>query len=314
MAAINLPFAASATKRAPDTDELTNGFGCGPADKELFDWLTWWQTGQIANLVSKAGLTVDDTDLARAAKAMRSHGMNYRAAAGSANALTITLDPPVTDWSELLNVPLLIKATAANSSATVTLSADGLTAKPVKRLGGGALNPGDLQPGFFYEMVYDGTQLQVISTIAPPTGLSTTAAPRLIGFTALTAGQSYPTSTNTLMTLTMAQDNLVGTSTYASNTLTIGAGEAGVWLFEGFTQFTSGGAGLGFTSVSLRKNGAQVAIGGENAGAGLSSYDTFCKPIVADVGDTFQWFGFQQSGTTLSSASQSASAFLISAK
>lgn len=223
MASIDFPFAASATRRRPTSDELANGYGCGDADLSLFDWLAWYFSGQINGVIEGAGLVTDDADLDQLLKAIRA---------------LARIDPTA----------------------------------------------------------------------------STQAAPRLIGFTAITSGQSYPTSTNTLMTLTMAQNNLVGTSSFASNTLTIGAGEAGIWLFEGFTQFTSGGAGLGFTSVSLRKNGAQVAIGGENAGTGLSSYDTFCKPIVADVGDAFQWFGYQQSGATLASASQTASAFLISAK
>ena len=65
MATINLPFAAGATKRAPNSDELANGYGCGDADLALFDWLAWWQSGQIAGVLAKSGLAVDDLDIER---------------------------------------------------------------------------------------------------------------------------------------------------------------------------------------------------------------------------------------------------------
>lgn len=71
MAAINLPFAASATKRAPTTAELADGYGCGPADLELFDFMAWWTTGQIDQAITDAGLTTDDADLQQLSKVIR---------------------------------------------------------------------------------------------------------------------------------------------------------------------------------------------------------------------------------------------------
>jgi hypothetical protein len=312
MTAINLPFAASATRRAPSTDELANGYGCGDADKELFDWLAWWQTGQIANVVSKSGLTVDDADLNRAAKAIRSLGLNYRAAGGSANALTVSLDPVPTDWAELINVPLWIKAASANTSGTVTLAPNGLATKPVKRLGGSALNAGDLQPNFFYQMIYDGTQMQIVSTIAPPAGISTTAAPRLIGFTAGNSGQSVPTSANTQITgLSVSQNNLFGTSTFSSNQLTVGAGEGGVWQLGGFSHFSAGSA-LGFVSMSIRVNGTQRVISGEGTTL-VTAYADLSRPIVLAAGDVVTWFCSHQAGGTIGTLQHTVDAYLVSA-
>jgi hypothetical protein len=221
MAAINFPFAASGSRRVPTSDELANGYACGPLDKELDDFMRWWLSGQIDGVIEGAGLTTDDADLEQLLKAIRLLGR---------------IDPTA----------------------------------------------------------------------------STAKAPKLIGLTAGGSGTAVPSATNTLLALSLVQNNLSGTSSFASNTLTIGAGEAGIWVFTGFIQWNSGGA-LNFTSASLKKNGAQVAIGGENAGGGLTSYNTFSEPIKCNVGDTFQFFGYHQAAGTVGTASQSASAFLISA-
>lgn len=71
MAAIDLPFAASATKRAPNAGELANGYGCGPADIDLFNWLGWWLTGQLDQAATDAGLTPDDSALTLLSKLLR---------------------------------------------------------------------------------------------------------------------------------------------------------------------------------------------------------------------------------------------------
>ena len=154
MAAINLPFAASATRRAPTTDELANGYGCGDADLELFDWMGWWTTGQIANAVSASGLVIDDTDILRLAKAMRSQAMNYRAAGGTANALTVALDPAPAAWSDLNGMPLRLRIGTTNSGAA-TLNVNGLGAKNIRTLAGAALSAGDLFAGSIMEFIYD---------------------------------------------------------------------------------------------------------------------------------------------------------------
>lgn len=71
MASINLPFAASATRRAPTTDELANGYGCGDADLELFDWMGWWTTAEIAAVILAAGLSADSVDATRLLQALQ---------------------------------------------------------------------------------------------------------------------------------------------------------------------------------------------------------------------------------------------------
>lgn len=72
MASINLPFSLSGSKRIPTSEELADGYQCGPLDVELDNWLMWWLTGQVDGVIEGAGLTTDDTDLARLYKAIQS--------------------------------------------------------------------------------------------------------------------------------------------------------------------------------------------------------------------------------------------------
>ena len=71
MADIDLPFAASATRRPPTVAELSGGFPCGEADRALFQWLHWWATGQVDGVITSAGLQSDDADLLRLWKALQ---------------------------------------------------------------------------------------------------------------------------------------------------------------------------------------------------------------------------------------------------
>ncbi|KRE07471.1 hypothetical protein ASE63_22490 [Bosea sp. Root381] len=168
MSAINLPFAASATRRVPTTGELANGFGCGPAAKELFDWLAWWETGQIGRAIAKAGLTIDDADIDRLAKAIRSLGGNYRLAGGTANALSITLDPAPTDWADLLNVPLFVRIALLNTDAA-TLAVTGATGtKSITMPGGKYPCPvGVLRPDAVAIFMYNGVSVEYLNAPLP---------------------------------------------------------------------------------------------------------------------------------------------------
>lgn len=165
MTAINLPFAASATKRAPTTDELANGYGCGDADLELFDWLAWWQTGQIANAITKSGLAIDDTDLLRLAKAIRSQAMNYvGTVGGTANAITATLDPAPAALADLIGVPLRLKIASSNTGAA-TFNPNALGATPLRKGNGDTLESGYLVAGEIVEVIYDGSQFRIANAV-----------------------------------------------------------------------------------------------------------------------------------------------------
>ena len=302
--------AGAAATRPPYTP--TNG----GADPETFfqdcsspsadDGTEWRSAGlnallaQLRSVARKSGVPISNLDDNLLTKAIRSHGANYRAAGGTANGLTITLDPAVLDWSELLNVPLWIKASSANTSATVTFSVDGLTPISVKRLGGAALNPGDLQAGFYYQVAYDGTQIQIISSIAPPAGLSTTRAPLLARVDATTTTSvALPTSVDTLVNFQTLNGSSLGTSTWNGTRLTIGAGEGGLWDIRAAWAFFTPTTGI-FTACRVRKNGTTVL--GESgppyvqAGGGAIIPTAARLPLVA--GDYIEILANHQAGSS----------------
>lgn len=165
MAAINLPFAASATRRAPDSDELANGYGCGDADLQLFDWMGWWLTGQIDKLIEDGGgLTSDDSDLTQLLRAVRKLGGGYFGSSGTANAITITPSPAFASTTQLVGVPLRIVAGFTNTGPA-TLNVNGLGAIAIQRRNGAALTAGDIVVGQIFQAVFNGTVFQLVTQL-----------------------------------------------------------------------------------------------------------------------------------------------------
>ncbi|UQS95095.1 tail fiber protein [Pseudanabaena phage Pam3] len=101
MASINLPFSLSGSKRIPTSEELADGYQCGPLDVELDNWLMWWLTGQVDGVIEGAGLTTDDTDLARLYKAiqsMTSGNLRTVVLTAASGNLPIPSDVSVLNW------------------------------------------------------------------------------------------------------------------------------------------------------------------------------------------------------------------------
>lgn len=90
-------------------------------------------------------------------------------AAGTANAVTITLSPELTGHT--VGQPIRFRATAANTGA-VTIAINALTAQPLQRLSGSALRPGDIQVGQICEIVWTGTAYLLASAVYEATTLS----------------------------------------------------------------------------------------------------------------------------------------------
>jgi hypothetical protein len=77
---------------------------------------------------------------------------------GTANALTVALNPPLT--ALVPGMPIYIKAASANTGA-VTLNVDGLGAKSILH-GSVTLDAGDIQSGQLVTVMYDGTNFQMM--------------------------------------------------------------------------------------------------------------------------------------------------------
>ncbi|MEP9376217.1 hypothetical protein ABLE91_05865 [Aquabacter sp. CN5-332] len=156
MTAISLPFASDvARRRVPDAGELAQGIPCGPLDEKMFNWLFWYATGQLGSFISNSGGTPDDADLDQVSSYARLQSLNYRVASGTANALSVTLDPAPASNAVLEGMPIRLKITASNTSAA-TLNV-GAGALPIKTLRGADVELGDLVVDSITTLICTGT-------------------------------------------------------------------------------------------------------------------------------------------------------------
>ncbi|CAM5220507.1 Phage tail protein OS=Bosea thiooxidans OX=53254 GN=SAMN05660750_03312 PE=4 SV=1 [Bosea thiooxidans] len=179
MAAINLPFAASATKRAPNADELANGFPCGDADKQLFDWFLTVADGsdrdghhrgrsdrrQRAPTAARAGHPVRQIDLC-----CRNRHRECLVVARSSACV------PAYAAGRVLNVI----APATNTSTTVNADISGLGNRRVKKSDGSDPAVGDLVAGRVYATIDDGTNIRILTPL-PSDAVAAVAAAAPVG-------------------------------------------------------------------------------------------------------------------------------------
>lgn len=100
------------------------------------------------------------------AKDVQQSAFTYLTAGGTANALTATMAPAISSYVAGLSVR--VKATANNTGAA-TINLNGLGTKDIKKRSGGtlaSLAANDMINGGVYELLYDGTQFQIMSTEA----------------------------------------------------------------------------------------------------------------------------------------------------
>lgn len=110
---------------------------------------------QMRSVARKSGVAISNLDDHLLTAAVRSQGANWRVAGGTANALTVTLDPPLLAYTA--GLPLRILTGAGDNTAAMTVNVDGLGAKAILRRGGGSISAGDVPAASLLELVYDGT-------------------------------------------------------------------------------------------------------------------------------------------------------------
>lgn len=140
--------------RAPLASELENGYPCGEADQQLFNWTAGWPVGNIWNMILQSGITPDTDKLLDLARAVQAGKVKYGAAAGTANALTLTLSPAPASLTVGMVVSVLI---ATENTGAATLNVNGTGALPIRTMGGNAIQRGDLPAGSIVHLVYTGT-------------------------------------------------------------------------------------------------------------------------------------------------------------
>ncbi|MCZ7932182.1 hypothetical protein O9X90_07645 [Agrobacterium leguminum] len=120
---------------------------------------------ELVDFITKSGIIPDD--VLQLAMAVQSGKVNFAGAAGTANALTATLDPAPASLTAGLRI--LLNVPSANTSGTVTLNINGLGAIPVYRRNSDNLRPGDIRAGMS-DFIYDGAAFRLMTA---PFGNST---------------------------------------------------------------------------------------------------------------------------------------------
>lgn len=120
---------------------------------------------EVANFISRSGLTPSNADLTQLAQGVQNSLVNYAQDTGLASIYAVTLNPPPISYFN--GMPIRMKVLNAPNGAS-TLNVNGLGARPLKKRNGAAVQPFDFFAGDILLMVYDGTNFQIIGAQATP--------------------------------------------------------------------------------------------------------------------------------------------------
>ena len=150
---------------------------------------------------------------------------------GSGNAYTAT-NNAVGAWSAYTSGQVIaLKANHTNSGAA-TLNVDGLGTRSIVTADGGALASGDLVSGGIYLLAYDGTNFQVLNTIAGGSYQPLDATLTALAALSYTSGELFLTltaaDTFALRTITTAGRDLLDDADAAAQRATLSLGSAAI--------------------------------------------------------------------------------------
>lgn len=229
---------------------------------------------------------------------------------GAVNVLTVANKIPVISMLPGFTQAVLIGTT---NTTAATLTVDGNTALSIVTAGGLAIGKGQLPSGGLGLFMLDNTSRFRLIAMIPPPGTSTPYAPKLIGVSLNNSGgTSLPSATNTILPMSVVQNNLYGNTAWNGTKLTVGSGEAGLWFLSGFIWLSTSPQNS-VTSIEIWINGSQQYLSLQSVLTGNGSTAFVATIAKLNVGDFVQFFGFQQTSGTVNTQQQSATAFLISA-
>jgi len=132
---------------------------------------------EVCQTIEAAGITLLKNDYTQLKKAIdylhQKNGAVYASSSSSPNIYTATLSPAPVAYTE--GMGLLVKFTNANTnSATINLNT--LGAKSIKRTDGTALQAGDITAGMVANLVYDGTNFQLLNLTITPNVYTTSSS------------------------------------------------------------------------------------------------------------------------------------------
>lgn len=247
---------ANVDKRMPTSGEIEDGFGCGPLSLPLFNGLTNAFYAELGALLLKSSITPSNSDMEQVARAVRSQRMNYATAGGTANAITVALDPPAASLAEIEGLPIRVKTGVAANTTGVTINIDGLGVLNVRGSDNQPLPASVLPATTVFEGYYNGSWFQLISILPS----SAAKAPAAFVMTT-TSGQSVAASTQTVVNWFSPVFNDTLDSTLAANQVTIGAKDAGWWAIVGKLIYDFPASGVMYTNIIIERNGSEISAG-----------------------------------------------------
>lgn len=182
--------------------------------------------------------------------AIRAAKLRFAVAAGAADAVTCTFDPPFAVWDGAV---FLLVPSASNTGGAMTCAADGLSAKSIK-VDGSDPPAGYFRAGRPVLLMYDGTSLQAIS--------GGSAAPKLTFFSASATWTKQAGRRAALMGVHAPGGAGGGASGIAPNAAGEGGG-AGEFRWDLFDISATASAAV---TVSAGGAGASNANGGDGGG------------------------------------------------
>lgn len=165
----------------------------------------------------------------------------YGVDSGAANALTVSLSPPLAEYKE--GFQILVKAAATNTGAS-TININALGNKSIKTVDGADLAAGAFKAGQMICLAYDGTNFQFISVL----GAAAFSLPKAKITLAAIASLAHATYTPHGMSVASSNDMGAGPSISGGNGVVL---PAGTYAFQIYTAVT----------ITLTNNATQVAWG-----------------------------------------------------
>jgi hypothetical protein len=109
---------------------------------------------ELANFITDAGITPDNADLRQLARSVQRGKVVFAVDTGTADAMVVTLTPPLLGYADGLHLFVQKAAGLANVSTTPQINVNGLGNKQIIRQDGAQLVAGDLMAGAMLLLVY----------------------------------------------------------------------------------------------------------------------------------------------------------------
>ncbi len=280
------------------------------------DWLNQ-VTGFFRNLIGANGtkadgvtpvVPIDQSDnmaLNAVLQLIQRGQANYAVDTGTADALLAT--PSVAFAEYKAGMRLLVQknlSVAANQTTTPTINVSGLGNVTIVKNDGSALVAGDLKKGVIFEVEFDGagnarrTGLLLSDTVQAVLNVQRTQIVADRG----TQSQNVPTGVNTLIT---SYGNVTiesqGGTTFTNGLLTVGPGDAGLWLISFHARQSITGAS-GFTNgLFINGSATPIITGGANGNSSgpATIHGTGCRLLNLNAGDQVAVGLIQTTGSTV---------------